>query len=183
MTRLAPGDRAPALTLTSSTGSRVSLEDFHCRTVVPCCYPAAMTPGCTQQAPDFRDNLAAFTDASVIGISPNPPAKLAQFATAENLSFTLFSDPDHRVMEKSGAWGEKEALWENRDRRHPLHVSGLLDQQDQARVLQREGHGSRRKAHPKPRTHLDPTARAHFLQLRDYTFYTRKWRNWFTRCA
>ena len=108
MTRLAPGDRAPAFTLTSSTGSRVSLKDFHGRTVVLYCYPAAMTPGCTLQAVDFRDNLAAFTGASVIGISPDPPAKLAQFAAAETLSFTLLSDPDHRVMEKFGAWGEKK---------------------------------------------------------------------------
>ncbi|MFM8515225.1 MAG: thioredoxin-dependent thiol peroxidase [Actinomycetota bacterium] len=108
MTRLAPGDRAPAFTLTSSTGSRVSLKDFHGRTVVLYCYPAAMTPGCTLQAVDFQDNLAAFTDASIIGISPDPPAKLAQFAAAETLSFTLLSDPDHRVMEKFGAWGEKK---------------------------------------------------------------------------
>lgn len=108
MTRLAPGDRAPAFTLTSSTGSRVSLKDFHGRTVVLYCYPAAMTPGCTLQAVDFQDNLAAFTDTSIIGISPDPPAKLAQFAAAETLSFTLLSDPDHRVMEKFGAWGEKK---------------------------------------------------------------------------
>jgi len=108
VTRLAPGDRAPAFTLTSSTGSRVSLKDFHGRTVVLYCYPAAMTPGCTLQAVDFQDNLAAFTDTSIIGISPDPPAKLAQFAAAETLSFTLLSDPDHRVMEKFGAWGEKK---------------------------------------------------------------------------
>lgn len=108
MTRLAAGDRAPAFTLTSSTGSRVSLKDFHGRTVVLYCYPAAMTPGCTLQAVDFQDNLAAFTDASIIGISPDPPAKLAQFAAAETLSFTLLSDPDHRVMEEFGAWGEKK---------------------------------------------------------------------------
>jgi len=86
----------------------VSLKDFHGRTVVLYCYPAAMTLGCTLQAVDFRDNLAAFTDVSVIGISPDPPERLAQFAAAENLPFTLLSDPDHRVMEKYGAWGEKK---------------------------------------------------------------------------
>lgn len=73
-------------------------------------YPAAMTPGCTTQACDFRDNLAAFADSGfvVVGISPDSPEKLAEFAAAETLPFTLLSDPDHRVMEKYGAWGEKK---------------------------------------------------------------------------
>jgi peroxiredoxin Q/BCP len=104
----APGDRAPAFTLTSGAGARVSLKDFAGRSVVLYCYPAAMTPGCTTQACDFRDNRAAFGGYEVIGISPDPPGKLAQFAEAEGLPFTLLSDPDHRVLEKYGAWGEKK---------------------------------------------------------------------------
>ena len=110
MPTLAPGDKAPAFTLADATGAKVSLKDFGGLSFLLYAYPAAMTPGCTTQACDFRDNLAAFTGAGleVVGISPDSPEKLAEFAGAENLSFTLLSDPDHRVMEKYGAWGEKK---------------------------------------------------------------------------
>ena len=110
MTRLSLGDKAPAFSLLDSTETKVSLKDFAGRSVLPYAYPAAMTPGCTTQACDFRDNLAAFANAAmeVVGISPDSPEKLAQFAGAENLPFTLLSDPEHRVMEKYGAWGEKK---------------------------------------------------------------------------
>lgn len=110
MLRLSPGDRAPGFRLTSSTGREVSLRDLAGRSVVLYAYPAAMTPGCTTQACDFRDNLAAFANAGfeIVGISPDSPEKLAEFAGAEKLPFTLLSDPDHRVMEAYGAWGEKK---------------------------------------------------------------------------
>lgn len=108
--RLLPGERAPAFTLHDATGVKVSLKDFAGRGVLLYAYPAAMTPGCTKEACDFRDNLAAFTDSGyfVVGISPDSPDTLAEFANAEDLPFTLLSDPDHRVMEKYGAWGEKK---------------------------------------------------------------------------
>ena len=110
MARLSPGDKAPAFTLPDATGTKVSLTDFAGRSVLLYAYPAAMTPGCTTQACDFRDNLAAFAGSGldVVGISPDRPDKLAEFAAAEGLPFTLLSDPDHRVMEKYGAWGEKK---------------------------------------------------------------------------
>lgn len=110
MARLAPGDKAPAFTLSDASGSKVSLTDFLGRSVLLYAYPAAMTPGCTSQACDFRDNLGVFAGAGldVVGISPDTPARLAEFAAAEQLPFTLLSDPDHRVMGKYGAWGEKK---------------------------------------------------------------------------
>lgn len=110
MARLSPGDKAPAFTLSDASGSKVSLKDFAGRSVLLYAYPAAMTPGCTTQACDFRDNLAAFAGPGldVVGISPDTPEKLAEFAAAERLPFTLLSNPDHRVMEKYGAWGEKK---------------------------------------------------------------------------
>ena len=110
MTTLTAGDKAPGFTLTDATGAKVSLRDFAGTSVLLYAYPAAMTPGCTTQACDFRDNLAAFTgaDLEVVGISPDSPEKLAEFAGKEKLPFTLLSDPDHRVMEKYGAWGEKK---------------------------------------------------------------------------
>jgi len=73
-------------------------------------YPAALTPGCTTQACDFRDNLSAFKDATltVVGISPDQPAKLRKFRETHDLPFPLLSDPDHKVLEAFGAWGEKK---------------------------------------------------------------------------
>lgn len=110
MPRLETGDKAPAFTLTSSSGTKVALKDFAGQSLVLYAYPAAMTPGCTTQACDFRDNLAVFTGAgfSVVGISPDSPEKLATFTDKDALPFTLLSDPDHRVLEKYGAWGEKK---------------------------------------------------------------------------
>jgi peroxiredoxin Q/BCP len=72
-------------------------------------YPAAMTPGCTKQACDFRDNLKAFAkhDLVVIGISPDKPEKLAKFREHDDLTFTLLSDPDKKVLASYGAFGEK----------------------------------------------------------------------------
>ncbi len=108
--RLVVGSSAPAFTLTTDTGLEVSLSDFTGRTALLYFYPAAMTPGCTKQACDFRDNLAAFdgSDYVIIGISPDKPAKLAMFRENDGLPFTLLSDPDHHVMEQYGAWGQKQ---------------------------------------------------------------------------
>jgi len=82
---------------------------FRGQRVVLYFYPAALTPGCTTQACDFRDNLSVLrgADTTVIGISPDKPAKLAQFRDKHGLPFALLSDPDHKVLEAYGAWGEK----------------------------------------------------------------------------
>jgi thioredoxin-dependent peroxiredoxin len=107
--RLEPGDPAPHFTLPAADGSVVSLTDFKGQRVVVYFYPAAMTPGCTTQACDFRDNLSALQAAgvSVVGVSPDAPAKLAKFVERDQLTFPLLSDPGHAVLEEYGAWGEK----------------------------------------------------------------------------
>jgi peroxiredoxin Q/BCP len=107
---LQPKDRAPSFTLPSSTGGKVSLGDFRGRRLVLYAFPAAMTPGCTSQACDFRDHLATFNDAglAVVGLSPDPVDRLIAFAERDGLSFPLLSDPAHVVLEKYGAWGEKK---------------------------------------------------------------------------
>jgi len=109
MTRLSPGDTAPAFTLPDADGKDVSLSDFRDRKVVVYFYPAASTPGCTKQACDFRDNLAELNDAgfAVVGISPDKPEKLAKFRDAEALTFPLLSDPSRSVLKAYGAYGEK----------------------------------------------------------------------------
>jgi peroxiredoxin Q/BCP len=107
--QLSPGDPAPDFTLPDADGKPVSLADYRGRKVVVYFYPAAMTGGCTKQACDFRDNLADLDGAgfTVLGISPDQPAKLARFRDAEGLTFPLLSDPDHLVLTAYGAWGEK----------------------------------------------------------------------------
>lgn len=108
-TRLSPGDAAPSFTLPDQNGKPVSLSDYAGRRVVLYFYPAAMTPGCTKQACDFRDNLSDFANAGldVVGISPDKPEKLAKFADRDDLTFPLLSDPDKQVLTAYGAFGEK----------------------------------------------------------------------------
>ncbi len=108
--RLAPGDPAPDFDLEDQSGDRVRLADLRGQRVVLYAYPAAMTPGCTTQACDFRDNLAAFTGDgyTVLGLSPDKPAKLTKFAERDALPFRLLSDPDKTVLAEYGAFGEKK---------------------------------------------------------------------------
>ena len=107
--RLEPGDKAPAFALLDDAGKTVKLSDFKGTSVLLYAYPAAMTPGCTKQACDFRDNLKAFAkhDLAIIGISPDKPEKLAKFREHDDLTFTLLSDPDKSVLASYGAFGEK----------------------------------------------------------------------------
>lgn len=107
--RLAPGDLAPDFTLPDATGRELSLSSLRGQRVIIYFYPAAMTPGCTKQACDFRDSRSDLSDAgfTVLGISPDAPAKLARFAEREGLSFPLLSDPDREVLKAYGAFGEK----------------------------------------------------------------------------
>jgi thioredoxin-dependent peroxiredoxin len=108
--RLSVGDPAPGFRLPDSTGKDVSLSDFRGRHVVVYFYPAASTPGCTTQACDFRDSLAELNDAgfTVLGISPDKPAKLAKFVADEGLTFPLLADEDRTVLTEWGAFGEKQ---------------------------------------------------------------------------
>ena len=110
MTRLSPGDPAPQFTLPTDSGGSLSLSDLRGRRVVLYAYPAAMTPGCTTQACDFRDSLSSLNAAGVdvVGISPDTPAKLAEFREHDGLTFPLVSDADKSVLTAYGAYGEKQ---------------------------------------------------------------------------
>ncbi len=108
--RLAVGDTAPDFSLPTHEGSTFELSAHRGEHVIVYFYPAAMTPGCTTQACDFRDSLSSLQSAGyqVVGVSPDSPAKLAKFAERDALTFPLASDPDHSTLEAYGAWGEKQ---------------------------------------------------------------------------
>jgi peroxiredoxin Q/BCP len=108
--RLAAGDRAPDFALPTDSGETLRLADLRGERVVLYAYPAAMTPGCTTQAGDFRDNLSILHAAGiqVVGISPDAPAKLAKFRERSGLNFPLVSDTDKSVLTAYGAYGEKQ---------------------------------------------------------------------------
>jgi len=108
--RLEAGTPAPAFTLTDQDGTAVSLSDFAGENVIVYFYPAAMTPGCTTEACDFRDNLNSLKSAGyqVIGISKDVPARNKEFQEQEGLNFPLLSDEDLAVHRTYGAYGEKK---------------------------------------------------------------------------
>ena len=107
--RLEPGSPAPDFTLVDQDERPVSLSDLRGGRVILFFYPAAMTPGCTKEACDFRDSLAPLQAAgyTVLGISRDHPETLRRFRERDGLTYDLLSDPDHAVHEAYGAWGEK----------------------------------------------------------------------------
>jgi thioredoxin-dependent peroxiredoxin len=109
MPQLAVGDLAPDFTLPASGSGSISLTELRDSPIVIFFFPAAMTPGCTLEATDFRDLQPQLTDAGyqLIGISPDPVAKLEHFAKTQNLTYPLASDVDREVLRAYGAWGAK----------------------------------------------------------------------------
>ncbi|GAA2385138.1 thioredoxin-dependent thiol peroxidase [Nonomuraea africana] len=109
-TKLQPGDAAPDFSLPAADGGAVSLDAFRGKRVILYFYPAAMTPGCTKQACDFRDNLGRLTDEGfvVLGVSKDKTDKLVKFVERDALTFPLLSDPDLEVHKAYGAYGTKK---------------------------------------------------------------------------
>ena len=106
---LEPGKKAPDFTLQDQDGAPVTLSGFKGKKVVVFFYPKAMTPGCTRESCDFRDEVAAFKKrkAVVLGISKDRPAAQKRFQEKYALPFPLLSDADLEVHRAWGAWGEK----------------------------------------------------------------------------
>ena len=103
------GEKAPEFTLPDQDGNEVSLSDFAGRTLVLYFYPKADTPGCTTQARGIRDRAAEYEAAGavVVGVSPDPVARVKKFHGGQSLNFTLLADSDHAVCEAYGVWAEK----------------------------------------------------------------------------
>lgn len=104
------GKKAPSFSLPSSEGGQVSLKDFAGqRPVVLYFYPKDQTPGCTQEACDFRDRADRIQalGVAVLGVSPDPLTAHAKFIEKQSLNFPLLADVDHAVCEQFGVWVEK----------------------------------------------------------------------------
>lgn len=108
--RLSPGDAAPPFELPDQDGTTRRLADSAGGRVILYVYPAAMTPGCTTEACDFRDSLDSLVAAgfTVLGLSPDSPAKLHEFRERDGLTFPLLSDESRQVLTAYGAYGEKQ---------------------------------------------------------------------------
>lgn len=107
------GNMAPAFNLLNQDGKKIQLKDFKgSNTVVLYFYPKASTPGCTSQACGIRDYQKEFAkrDCVVLGISPDPVAKISKFVEKYSLNFDLLADEDHKIAEKYGVWGDKKFM-------------------------------------------------------------------------
>lgn len=112
MAILNAGDKAPDFTLDTLDG-KVTLSEMlkeNSAGVIVYFYPKASTPGCTKEACDFRDSLASLQAAGygIIGISPDKLPAIQKFVDKQSLNFPLAADPEHKVLEAYGAWGEKK---------------------------------------------------------------------------
>lgn len=109
VSQLCAGDPAPVLSLPDDNGAPFDLVSLRGRKVIVYFFPAAMTPGCSTQAQDFRDTLGSLQEAGyeVVGVSPDPSAALADFVAHEQLTFRLLSDPDLGTITRWGAHGER----------------------------------------------------------------------------
>jgi len=109
---ISEGQPAPDLELESDTGGRVKLADFRGKTVVLYFYPKDDTPGCTTEACEFRDTYDRFREqgVEVIGVSPDPVQSHQKFKSKHELPFLLLADPEHKLAEAYGVWGEKKYM-------------------------------------------------------------------------
>ena len=146
-----PGTNAPDFELPDQDGNPVKLSHLRGRPVVLYFYPKADTPGCTTQACGVRDRHDEYEAAGavVLGVSPDPVAKVKKFHAKYDLDFTLLADPDHAVAERYGVWVEKSmygrTYWGNARATFVIDAAGLI-----AHVLPKVS----------PKTHDDAVLRA-----------------------
>jgi peroxiredoxin Q/BCP len=129
------GKKAPAFTLESSEGGKVALKDYAGKWVVLYFYPRDNTPGCTKEAEAFRDAADELEarDAVVLGVSKDSIASHEKFADKYALNFPLLSDPNGKVLEKYGAWGEKNMY--GKKRMGIIRTTVLIDPKGKVRKI------------------------------------------------
>ena len=106
---LKEGDQAPDIRLLTDSGEEFQLSQLRGRRVILYFYPKADTPGCTTEACEFRDDIAAFAGkgAAVVGVSPDKPAAQAKFKAKFDLPFPLLADEEKAAAQAYGVWKEK----------------------------------------------------------------------------
>lgn len=109
MTQLEAGAKAPAFALKNQDGEEVTPGDYKGKKLVLYFYPAALTPACTKEAIDFRNELDTFSAAgyTIVGVSPDAVTKIKKFQTTQKLGFELLSDEDLTAHKTYGAFGTK----------------------------------------------------------------------------
>jgi peroxiredoxin Q/BCP len=107
--KLKTGDPAPAFTVGTSGGGKISLADYLGKNVILYFYPKDDTPGCTKEACAFRDGFAEFKKrgAVILGVSTDPVKAHDKFVEKFKLPFLLLADEDKKIVEAYGVWGEK----------------------------------------------------------------------------
>ncbi len=110
MTKLNTGDKAPDFKAINQDGEMVSLNDFKGRKLILYFYPKDNTPGCTNEACDFRNHYQFWLDKGyqVVGVSPDSQESHRKFIEKYQLPFPLLSDPDKEIIKAYGAWGPKK---------------------------------------------------------------------------
>lgn len=138
------GSPVPDFTLPASDGSEVSLRDFRGKKLVLFFYPRDLTPTCTAEACDFRDNFAKFRQAGaeVAGVSPDSVASHRKFVEKHRLPFLLLADEEHKVCEMFGVWQPKKMY--GRTYMGVVRSTFLIDENG---VLEREWRNVRLKDH------------------------------------
>ena len=109
---LEEGTKAPAFKAKTHTGEEIKLSDFKGQHLLLYFYPKDNTPGCTKQAQNLQTNLKklAAQNIAVVGVSPDDNDSHQRFAEKHQLAFPLLPDPDRKIIEKYGVWGEKKKL-------------------------------------------------------------------------
>ncbi len=107
---LQKGDKAPVFSGKNQRDEKIALSDFKGKKLVLYFYPKDNTPGCTSQACNLRDNFALLKQKGfeILGVSPDEVQSHSKFESKYTLPFNLLADPEHRIIEKYGVWGEKQ---------------------------------------------------------------------------
>jgi len=110
MSTLKEGDKAPDFVGNDQNGNTISLSDFTGKTLILYFYPQDNTPTCTKEACNFRDNYQSLVDKglSVIGVSFDTEKSHKKFIDKFQLPFPLIADPEKKIIEAYGVWGEKK---------------------------------------------------------------------------
>ena len=111
-THLKIGDKAPAFEAPDQNGETKRLSDYAGKKLILYFYPKDNTPGCTAEACSLRDGKAVLQEKGfeIVGVSPDTVQSHQRFIAKKELNFTLLSDPEHRVAEAYGVWGEKKFM-------------------------------------------------------------------------